>query len=197
MSCIYHRFTREAYPDVIRRRSAALVAHWTEELARLQPVLIVAQHRADASLVTEQLRGFAPLIVTEWAHTPETALAMAKSDSPRLVFVDQSAPCLDGLAFVRALRRSGLPCRQAPVIMMAVQPTLRDMRDAQNAGAHELLLRPFSAYQLGKRLEVIAAPRTWIETASYVGPDRRRFNSAALPAPDRRDGPAAKSASAA
>jgi DNA-binding response OmpR family regulator len=157
-------------------------------VSRLQPVLIVTQHRADANLVTEQLRGFASMVATLWSPTAEAALAMAKAQSPRLMFVEQTAEALDGLGFVRALRRSGLPCREAPVIMLASSLTLRGMRDAQNAGAHEFLVRPFSAYQLGKRLEAIAAPRIWIETASYIGPDRRRFNSAALLGPDRRGG---------
>jgi len=154
-------------------------------MIRLQPVLIVTQHRADFALITEQLRGFAPAIVTLWAQTNGTAMAMAAAKSPKLLFVDQTAP-VEGLNFVRALRRSGLPCREAPAIMLAVQPTLKDMREAQNSGAHELLVRPFSAYQLGKRLEAVIAPRPWIETANYMGPDRRRFNSAALLGPDRR-----------
>jgi len=158
--------------------------HWTEDVIRLQPVLVVTPNRTDANLVVEQLRGFASTITTLLAQA-ETALATAASRSPGLVFVEQSA---DGLAFVRALRRSDLPCREAPVIMMTSQPTLRAMREAQNAGAHEFLVRPFSAYQLGKRLEVVAAPRPWVETAAYIGPDRRRFNSAALLGPDRRRG---------
>jgi DNA-binding response OmpR family regulator len=163
-----------------------LVAHWTDEVGRLQPVLILTQHRADANLITEQLRGFVSAVATLWTQTAPSALAVAKARSPRLVFVDQAAEGLDGLGFVSALRRSDLPCRDAPVIMLTGQPTLRTMREAQNAGAHEFLVRPFSAQQLGKRLEVITSPRPWIETASYVGPDRRRFNSAALLGPDRR-----------
>lgn len=194
---IYHRFTRMGYGGGILGWSAALVAQWTEEVGRLQPVLMVTQHRADANLLTEQLRGFSSTVAALWTPTVEGAMAKARFDAPRLVFVDQVAEPFDGLAFVRALRRSGLPCRQAPVIMMAIQPTLRDMREAQNAGAHELLVRPFSAYQLGKRLEAIIAPRPWIETASYVGPDRRRFNSAALLGPDRRRGRARPATSAA
>ena len=160
-------------------------AHWIEDVIRLQPVLVVTPNRTDANLVVEQLRGFASTITTLSAQTAQTALATAASRSPGLVFVEQSA---DGLAFVRALRRSGLSCREAPVIMMTSQPTLRAMREAQNAGAHEFLVRPFSAYQLAKRLEAVAAPRPWVETASYIGPDRRRFNSAALLGPDRRRG---------
>jgi len=162
-------------------------AHWTEDVIRLQPVLVVTQYREDAKLVTEQLRGFSATVVTLWAQTAEAALALAATRSPRLVFVGQASPPLDGPAFVKTLRRSDLPCRDAPVIMMSSEPTLGAMRQAQNAGAHEFLIRPFSAYQLAKRLQAVAAPRPWIETAAYVGPDRRRFNSAALLGPDRRD----------
>jgi DNA-binding response OmpR family regulator len=151
-------------------------------------VLVVTQNRAEAKLITEQLRGFASTIVTLWAQTADAAFAMAAAHSPRLVFVEQAPAPTEGLAFVRALRRSDLRCREAPVIMVSAKPTLRDMRDAQNAGAHEFLVRPFSAYQLSKRLQAIAVPRRWVETAVYVGPDRRRFNSAALLAPDRRRG---------
>ena len=174
-----------------------MVAQRTEDAARLQPVLIVTQHRADASLIVEQLRAFASSVISQWAQTAEAALAGAQAQPPRLLFVDQAAEGVDGLALVRALRRSALPCRDAPVIMLAAQPTLRAMREAQNAGAHEFLVRPFSAYQLGKRLEAVATPRIWIETASYVGPDRRRFNSAALAGTERRSGKARARAAAA
>ena len=158
-------------------------AHWTEEVNRLQPVLFVTQYRADANLLTEQMRGFVSSVASHWAQTAQAAMTVAKARSPRLVFVE-----LEGLGFVRDLRRSGLPCREAPVIVLSSQPTLRAMREAQNSGAHEFLVRPFSAYQLAKRLQAVADPRPWIETASYVGPDRRRFNSAALLGPDRRHG---------
>lgn len=173
-----------------------MVVHWTEDAGRLQPVLVVTPYRADAHLLTEQLRGFASTAVTLWAPTAEAALSLAAAQSPRLLFVEQAAQPLDGLAFVRVLRRSDLACSEAPVIMMSGQPTLRHMREAQNAGAHELLVRPFSAYQLAKRLEAVAAPRMWIETASYIGPDRRRFNSASLLGPDRRRGSARGKAAA-
>jgi CheY-like chemotaxis protein len=182
---IYDRFTRGPYCNVIDIWSGLLGAHWTEDVIRLQPVLVVTQRRAEFALITEQLRGFSSTVVTLWAETNGAAMTLTATKSPKLLFVDQASP-VDGLAFVRALRRSDLPCREAPAIMLATQPTLKDMREAQNAGAHELLVRPFSAYQLAKRLEAIVAPRTWIETASYMGPDRRRFNSAALLGPDRR-----------
>ena len=110
---IYDHFTRTPYCNVIRMRSGAVGAHWTEDVSRLQPVLVVTPYRADANLITELLRGFASTIVTLWAQTPEAAIAMAAARSPRLVFVDQVPPPGDGLAFVRKLRRSDLTCREA------------------------------------------------------------------------------------
>jgi len=164
-------------------------AHWTEDVGRLQPVLVVTQFRADAQLITEQMRAFASTIVTHWAQTGAAALVKAAAHAPRLVFVEHPVEDSAGLAFVRKLRRSSLSCREAPVIVLSSQPTLGAMREAQNAGAHEFLVRPFSAAQFARRLEVVIPPRPWIETAVYVGPDRRRFNSAGeLPGPDRRRG---------
>jgi CheY-like chemotaxis protein len=158
-------------------------------VSRLQPVLVVTRFRADAQLITEQMRAFSATVVTHWAATGEAALAKAAAHTPRLVFVEHPVEGSAGLAFVRKLRRSDLGCREAPVIVLTSQPTLGAMREAQNAGAHEFLVRPFNALQFAKRLEVVIAPRPWIETAVYVGPDRRRFNSAGgLAGPDRRRG---------
>ena len=124
---IYDHFTRRPYCNVIRTRSGAVGAHWTEDVSRLQPVLVVTPYRADANLVTELLRGFASTIVTRWAQTAEAAVAVAASRSPRLVFVGSGRPRpADGL---------GVPPRVA-----AQQPALprstgdRDDQPADLAG---------------------------------------------------------------
>jgi hypothetical protein len=45
---------------------------------------------------------------------------------------------------------------------------------------HEFLRKPFTGRDLFKRVEnVTLRSRLWIEAKMYVGPDRRRFNSAA------------------
>jgi hypothetical protein len=51
---------------------------------------------------------------------------------------------------------------------------------ARDAGVHEFLRRPISLGDLERRLDAVSGrPRDWIEAVNYVGPDRRRFNSAA------------------
>jgi hypothetical protein len=51
---------------------------------------------------------------------------------------------------------------------------------ARDSGVHEFLRRPVSLGDLERRLDAVSGrPRDWIEAVNYVGPDRRRFNSAA------------------
>jgi CheY-like chemotaxis protein len=91
------------------------------------------------------------------------------------------------VAFTRALRRSDLVCRKAPVVLVTAQATAASILAGRDAGAHEFLRRPFTTKDLGRRLEVVALqPRPWVEAIDYVGPDRRRFNSAEYQGPQKR-----------
>jgi hypothetical protein len=52
---------------------------------------------------------------------------------------------------------------------------------------HEFLRKPFAARDLNRRLDAaLLHPRDWIEAVGYVGPDRRRFNSADYQGPRKR-----------
>jgi response regulator RpfG family c-di-GMP phosphodiesterase len=104
---------------------------------------------------------------------------LAERVDPQIIFVTQSES-VDGAAFTRQLRRSDLPCRKAPVIMISAEATAALIIGARDAGMHEFLRKPFTLGDLVKRLEAVAVrPRDWIEGINYIGPDRRRFNSAA------------------
>lgn len=143
----------------------------------LQRVLIVDPQTAGARLVSDLMRNIARSQI--WtAPSAAKALSLAKSVDPHLIFVEMSGPGLDGGDFVRALRRSDLACRQAPVIMTAAAATAGGILAARDAGVHEFLRRPFTTKDLLRRLEAVTLrPRDWIEAVSYIGPDRRRFNS--------------------
>jgi DNA-binding response OmpR family regulator len=121
-----------------------------------------------------------------WAGSAGQAWRVLQSTSAKLMLVEQAGRVIDGLSLTRQLRRSSLPCRRVPVIMLSDEATVGALREAQAAGASEFLVRPFSFIDLGRRLDAICAPdRQWIETEIYVGPDRRRFNSA-MKGPNRR-----------
>jgi DNA-binding response OmpR family regulator len=121
------------------------------------------------------------------APTNARAMRQAAVCEPQLIFVEYQTEGVDGLAFTRELRRSQLPCRQAPVIMVTHVATAAAILGARDAGVHEFLRKPFSLKDLLRRLEAVTLrSRDWVEGVGYVGPDRRRFNSGDYSGPLKR-----------
>jgi CheY-like chemotaxis protein len=163
---------------------------WRSRSVSFDPILVLSRERSNASRLGEMLRGLGAHGSIIWAGSNEQARILADRAQPKLFFVDRNGNGIEGLRFVEQLRRSGFPCKAAPVILVSGEATVAIMREAQNAGAHEYLLWPYSPAQLAKRLDAISGPpRPWFETDSYVGPDRRRFNSAGQGRPERRKRP--------
>ena len=56
------------------------------------------------------------------------------------------------------------------------------------AGVHEFLRKPYTIKDVMRRLDAaILRQREWIEAVSYIGPDRRRFNSGDYVGPRKRE----------
>jgi DNA-binding response OmpR family regulator len=152
----------------------------------LERVLIVEPNQASAQLVSELLKGAGAKQINH-ERSIQRALSACRVNEPHIVVTEVGGANLEGLAFVRNLRRSDLPCRQAPVIVVTAEATARTIVAARNAGVHEFLRKPFTARDLARRLEVATLhPRDWIEAVGYVGPDRRRFNAGDYQGPRKR-----------
>ncbi|WP_162148492.1 response regulator [Asticcacaulis sp. AC402] len=143
----------------------------------LSRVLILEENTAYARMLADMLRCIgADNIVVE--TDDRAALVMARKLNPQLILIDYKNERIDGIAFVKALRRSDFACRKAPVIMIKAEVTPAQLSEARNAGVHEMLRKPFAWQDLMSRLEnVLFKTRDWVEVASYIGPDRRRFNT--------------------
>lgn len=104
-----------------------------------------------------------------------------------LIVIDDYAP-LDGVAFLRTLRRGTTKLPNAvPVIFVTGVAERERVIAARDAGANEILIKPFTAVQLRGRLETsLKKPRSFVEAQAYVGPDRRRRRDDAT-AMDRRE----------
>jgi CheY-like chemotaxis protein len=158
----------------------------------LQRVLIVDPQPASVKLLQELLRS---LVTCQVWHAPTDARAIqaARAVDPQIVFLEHSGPELDGARLARALRRSDLPCRKAPIIMVTGEATAQAILGARDAGVHEFLRKPYTIKDLTRRLEAVALkPRDWVEAVHYVGPDRRRFNSGDYAGPRKRRSDARK-----
>jgi len=92
-----------------------------------------------------------------------------------LVVIDDHAP-LDGVKFLKTLRRGSEKLPNAvPVIFITALAERERVVAARDAGANEILIKPFTPIQLKTRLEnSLFKPREFVEASAYVGPDRRR-----------------------
>jgi DNA-binding response OmpR family regulator len=146
--------------------------------AQLQRVLILEPTPAHASVLGDLVRSMGGQELY-CAVNQDGAMRDCASINPQIIFSESSGAGLDGLDFVRALRRSTMACRKAPVILMTGETTAPMINAARDAGVHEFLRKPFTIGDVIKRLEaVILRNRSWVEGIDYIGPDRRRFNSA-------------------
>jgi CheY-like chemotaxis protein len=152
----------------------------------LKRVLVADPQPAGARLLSELLRDIARSHV--WVATAaDRAIKLAETCDPQLVFVELGDDKIDGLDFIRKLRRSTWTCRKAPVIAMTGNATAPMILAARDAGAHEFLRKPFSMKDLVRRLEAVTLKdRDWVEGVGYIGPDRRRFNSGDYAGPLKR-----------
>jgi CheY-like chemotaxis protein len=154
--------------------------------AKIQRVLVVDPNAATVRLIADQLRHLGAVQMFN-AATVEKGYALARAVEPQLIFVESAAGGADGIAFARKLRRGELDCREAPIIMCTADAKAETIFGARDAGVHEFMRKPFTMGDLERRLEaVILKPRGWIEAIQYVGPDRRRFNSADYAGPRKR-----------
>lgn len=114
------------------------------------------------------------------AREQARAADIAREFDPQLIFIEYAGLDFDGVAFVHALRRSDYPCRKAPAVMVTAEATVESIKGARDSGVHEFLRKPYTTKDLFRRIEAaVLKPRLWIDAKMYVGPDRRRFNSAA------------------
>jgi DNA-binding response OmpR family regulator len=151
-----------------------------------QPAVIVDPDRSTVELVRSLLRtsqNFGSL----GASDVTTAWRLLGEFEPQLVFIAHTPPLLNAPQLTRDLRRSNLVSRRAPVVMLAIDPTESQIMAARDAGVHEVLRKPFTLSDLMLRVDtVLSKPRDWVEAVGYVGPDRRRFNSAPFAGQRRR-----------
>lgn len=153
---------------------------------RLDRVLVVDPQTSSTRLVHELLKDVgARHVVIE--PSAARAMAWALKEEPQLIITEYSGPGFNGLDFVRALRRSDMECRKAPVIMITGEATAGAILGARDAGVHEFLKKPFTIKDLIRRLEAVTLRnRDWVEGVHYIGPDRRRFNSGDYQGPRKR-----------
>ena len=105
-----------------------------------------------------------------------------------VVFTDSELEPTSGLDFVDQIRTSPESRNPyVPIVMLSAYSDEERVRLARDHGVTEFLAKPFTADIVLQRLEeVIENPRSFVRTASYFGPDRRRNTSPDYSGAERR-----------
>lgn len=151
-------------------------------------VLIVEDMVPMAELVRRILQefGFEEVYV---AHDGETAFELFQKHSPDLVITDWVLEGMDGLEFVKTIRRDPLSKNAyVPVILMTGFSHKLRVVEARDIGVSEFLVKPFTAKDLYARVvQAVEKPRMFVDSGEFFGPDRRRRRAASIyDGPNRR-----------
>jgi two-component system, chemotaxis family, chemotaxis protein CheY len=153
----------------------------------LLKILLVDDNQYMRVLLAEILRALGVQHIFE-ASDGAQGLQIMRDQPVDLVMTDLSMQPLDGIDFVRLLRKSpesGNP--MIPVIMITGHSTFARVNEARDAGVSEFLAKPLTARGVVERLhQAVENPRPFLRTDTYFGPDRRRRTDAHYKGPWRR-----------
>lgn len=110
------------------------------------------------------------------AEDGTSAIEQLKSHSADLIICDWNMAPMDGLEFVKKVRAGGDSLDpHVPIILVTGYTEMARVVEARDSGVHEILAKPISAQSLYSRVKtIIENPRTFVDTETYIGPDRRR-----------------------
>ena len=116
-------------------------------------ILIVEDEKDLVRLIQKKLEkdGYGVVL----AGSAESALKIARETPPSLLLLDIELPTMDGLTFLRLLRRES----QVPVIILSGRSTDVDRILGLKAGANDYIVKPFSLEELVARIDCILRRR--------------------------------------
>ncbi|MEL7028948.1 MAG: response regulator [Pseudomonadota bacterium] len=104
------------------------------------------------------------------------ALELLSYDEFDVIMTDWLMDGMTGLEFVNTIRGSFEdPQRRTPILMCTAYTDKKRIFAARDAGVDEILAKPITPTRLYDALShALFRSRTFIDVATYVGPDRRR-----------------------
>jgi CheY-like chemotaxis protein len=153
-------------------------------------VLLVDHNLKSLDMLSSIFHGFGVKKQIKRSTTAEAVTTMEATDVD-LVLIDCSMPEMDGYDFIGWLRReTPPPIRHTPVILLTGHAAQSKVQKGRDCGASFVVTKPLTPTVLLQRILWLGADeRNFVESAEYVGPDRRVRNfGPPLGTPGRRSG---------
>ena len=153
-------------------------------------VLIVDDNHHMINIVKTILRGFGIKEFFE-ARDPVDAFDRLRATHIDMVITDFAMDPIDGCEFVRLIRTADdSPNRYIPIIMLTAYSERPRVEAARDAGINEFCAKPVTAMELYRKVvSLVNAPRPYVRTSGFFGPDRRRHPDDDFEGDNRREGP--------
>jgi len=113
-------------------------------------VLVVDDSATICAVLGKMLSQDGHLVIT--ATDGETALALASSELPDLIFLDIVMPGMNGFAVLRALRREPLT-HEIPIVMISGNLQATEQFYVQRFGADDFMKKPFGRGEVFARIQ--------------------------------------------
>ena len=145
-----------------------------EALLSQTRILVVDDNAALRGVLRVSLQAFGCAKVVETGSVAQ-ALDILKTQPIDLVITDWKMKPRDGIDLVSSIRSPvSSPCPGLPVIMLTAYDGTDQIRQARRAGVNAFLIKPVTAAALASCLrDVLTGDQGYVETDSYVGPERR------------------------
>lgn len=159
------------------------------DLSRIT-ALIIDDSRYARSFIKTALQSFGIRTILEAADGP-SGLEILREKTVQLIIVDQDMSPMNGVDFTRYLRSGDLvSCIDVSVLMVSGDAAKEVVVEARNAGVNEFLVKPVSTDSLYRRVRnVLVNPKAFVQTPTFVGPDRRTLSRPPPGVPERRVAP--------
>jgi DNA-binding response OmpR family regulator len=137
-------------------------------------ILIVDDHQHMRKVLRTMLTGLGVKTIHE-AADGESGLHAIMTFKPDLVLLDWDMPVVDGLEFVRTVRKPDrFPFPDLPIILLTGHGERWRVIEAARYGVHEYLLKPVSTQALLERITaVLEKPRQMMKLEQYYVPAPR------------------------
>lgn len=112
----------------------------------------------------------------EFVKDTKEGLAILKELQPDVIITEMVMDPPDGIEFTRIVRsNSKSQLSFTPIVMATAYTEAGKVLAARDAGITEFMAKPISASALYRRIySIIDAPRNFVRTGGFFGPDRRR-----------------------
>jgi DNA-binding response OmpR family regulator len=137
-------------------------------------ILIVEDKVSEQDILAQILMGFGVPGIQRRATADEAMRAMS-TETFDLALIDASLKETDGYQLIKNMRRHGQESvKHMPIFLLCGHVRMPDVIQARDCGANFVLTKPISPQVLFDRIVWLArARRVFVESDTYVGPDRR------------------------